>query len=75
MIGRNVGWQDGADAGADGGGFFGALQKLADGIGQADRLQAYAEIAAGDAAVFEERFDNIVYRGGGNSYGAEAGEA
>src|SRR6266852_8173935 len=58
-----------------GGGFFAALQGLAERIGQAHGLETYTEIALRDVAFFQERVDDAVDGGRGDGDGAEASEA
>src|SRR5260370_39630730 len=55
-----------------GGGFFAALQGLARGVGQTHGLQAYAEIALRDGALFQQGVDDAIDRGSGNGDDAEA---
>src|SRR5260370_1028086 len=57
-----------------GGGFFAALQGLAECVGQTHGLQAYAEIALRDVALFQQSVDDAVDRGRGDGDGAEARE-
>jgi len=51
--------------------FFLALQSLVQGFGQADRLQAYAEITAWNAPFLQERVHHGVDRGSRNRNRAE----
>src|SRR5258707_15649651 len=55
----------------DGGGFFAALQGLADRVGQAHGLETYTEIALRAVAFFRERVDDPV--DGGRGEGAAGG--
>ena len=65
----------GLDFENDGGGFFAALQGLAESFGQTDGLQADAEIALRDVAFFKQGVDNQIDRGRGDGDGAEASKA
>src|SRR5712691_12772528 len=57
-----------------GGGFFAALQGLAERVRQTHGLQADAEIALRNVAFFQQRVDDAIDRGGRNGYDAEADE-
>src|SRR5579863_2022814 len=59
----------------DGGGALFTLERLAKRFGQADGLQADAEISARDAAFFKQRVDHVVDGCGGSERRAEAAEA
>src|SRR6266852_2025442 len=57
-----------------GGGFFAALQGLAERVGQPHGLQANAKIALRNVAFFQQRVDDAIDRGRGDGDGAEARE-
>src|SRR5580704_5488627 len=58
----------------DGRAFFGALQGIAKGFGQAYGLKADAEISAGHAAFFEKRGGDFIYGRSGDDDRAETRE-
>src|SRR5258708_6465459 len=70
---RSVRGAFGFDLENDGGGFFGALQGLAESVGQTDGLEADTEIALRDVALFQERIDDAIDCRRGNCDCAEAG--
>src|SRR4029077_5637391 len=56
----------------DGSGFFAALQRLAERVGQTYRLQTNAEVALRDVALFQQGVDDQINRGRGDGDGAQA---
>jgi hypothetical protein len=69
-----VGRALGLDFENDSGGFFCALEGLAESVGETHRLQAYAEITLRDVTFFQQGVDRAVDCGRGNGDGAEASE-
>src|SRR5713226_7937381 len=59
----------------NGSGFFAALQRLAERVGQTHRLQTNAEVALRDMAFFQQGVHGAVDGGRGNGDGAEARKA
>src|SRR5580700_1490731 len=64
----------GLDFQHDSGSFFPSLERFSEILGEANRLQAYAEVATGDAALREERVHHAVHRGDGQGEGSRGSE-